>query len=94
MESTEFLHLALVKDKNDSVRVGGNHLSSLFSLNVKGQSPDLAKKLMSESVSQLLYSSDSCELQFRLRLWIRRRRWPLMVVYRKAHWEKTRANRC
>lgn len=50
-------------------------------------SPDLAKKLMSESVSQLLNRSDSCELQFRLRLWMRRRRCPLMVVYSRAHWD-------
>lgn len=62
------------------------HVQTL-KINLKGQSPDLAKKLMSESVSQLLYSSDNCELQFRLRLWMRRRRCPLMVVYSKAHWE-------
>ncbi len=59
----------------------------LAQVNIKGQSPVLAKTLMSESVSQLLYSSDNCELQFRLRLWMRRRRCPLMVVYSKAHWE-------
>lgn len=58
-----------------------------MSVNVKGQPPDLAKKLMRESVSQLLNISDNCELQFRLRLWMRRRRCPLMVVYSKAHWE-------
>lgn len=45
---------------------------------------------MRESVSQLLYSSNNCELQFRLRLWMRRRRCPLTVVYSKAHWEKRR----
>lgn len=42
---------------------------------------------MRASVSQLLYSSDSWELQFKLRLWMRRRRCPLMLVYSKAHWE-------
>lgn len=48
---------------------------------------------MSESVSQLLNSSDNCKLQFRLRLWTRRRRCPLTVVYSKAHWETESKNK-
>lgn len=49
----------------------------------------MAKKLMSESVSQLLYSSDNCELQFRLRLWMR-----IQVLYQAVLTRHSLSRQC